>query len=151
MSKITYATKETAADPENPIVPEEVIQAADLNEIKESVNAIYDILPIGEFVANITQTGSAEPVLVVIKNTTGLTFTPLNIDVGQNAISIDTPPNADKIELFVGNQVTLDDSDIHVQSNFNAGSIIIKTYDISTAALVNGKLLKTTVRLNIYP
>ena len=147
MAKIAYATKVENSG----ATASGRISAADANEIKASVNTLYDNNPIGEFVANITQTGSGDPVLVVIKNTTGLTFTPLNVDVGQNAISIDTPPNADKIELFVGNQVALADSDIHIQSNFNAGSIVIKTYDISTNALVNGKLLKTTVRLNIYP
>ena len=43
MSKITYANKQTAVDPNNP-APNEIFYATDANEVKASVNDLYDRL-----------------------------------------------------------------------------------------------------------
>jgi len=43
MSKITYANKQTAVDPNNP-ASNEIFYATDANEVKASVNALYDKL-----------------------------------------------------------------------------------------------------------
>lgn len=48
MAKITYANKQTAVDPANPSIPIEVFRPQDANEIKTSVNYLYDNPPIAQ-------------------------------------------------------------------------------------------------------
>ena len=44
IEKILYIDKQTAVDPENPVIPIEVFQAIDANEIKDKFNALIDYI-----------------------------------------------------------------------------------------------------------
>ncbi|MFW0718722.1 hypothetical protein [Pedobacter sp. N23S346] len=44
MPKINYTNKQVAQDAANPVAPIEIFSARDANEIKESVNALYEIV-----------------------------------------------------------------------------------------------------------
>lgn len=102
MSKITYLNKTSAVDPLNPSIPTEVIQATDLNEIKASVNALYDALTYKSFVFQLTQSGTSDPTMATLFNNTGLTFTVQRAGVGAYLITPSAPPAQNKTAYFGG-------------------------------------------------
>lgn len=56
---------------------------------------------MGKYVALLTQTGTAAPVVVVIQNTTGKTWTWTRLGTGQYKASPDTKPTANKVATLL--------------------------------------------------
>lgn len=146
MSKIAYADKQTASDPQNPSIPTEVVTAGDMNEIKESVNDLYDKT---SYVALINQSSTDAPTLTVLKNDTGLTFTPSRTIAGAYAIGFSSPPVLAKLEVIIGNQSN--NVDALITYYINSSQLFINTKDVSTDTQIDGIFLNTTLRINIYP
>ena len=69
MAKITYTDKTTANT--SPLPTTQKFTSGDANEIKESVNALYDAV-IREYVAVLIQSGTDAPTATILKNTLGV-------------------------------------------------------------------------------
>lgn len=100
MSKIAYTTKQTAIDPLNPSIPTEVVTAADMNEIKDSVNSLYDKTVTACLLVN--QSGTGNPVITTVFNDTGLTFSASRTGVGTYLIQPSVPPALNKTMCIGG-------------------------------------------------
>jgi len=146
MAKIAYATKvensgATAAGR---------ISAADANEIKTSVNALYDKTPYTSLIATISQTGTSAPVVTILQNDTGLTFTPARTGAGYYTLTPNTPPTLAKTWLVGGTNAPFSDKAL-ITFAYQSGVIVIKTVDLGADVNADALLLDTAIEFRIYP
>lgn len=98
-----------------------------------------------EYVALLTQTGTDAPVATVLKNDTGLTWTPSYDDVGNFFVEPSVAPDDTKVAVFGTNGSSSGDVVMFWRSD---------KVNISTKALgvpTNAILSKTAVSVRIYP
>lgn len=148
--KITYLDKEPAADPENPDVPTQVVEAADLNEIKTVVNENDAREPFTKFVGHISQTGTGEPDLVE-----------LHSNIGQPAIASRNGVGDYEV-AFAGDAFVENSTIVLVGTNAGAtmdgfvlahytpsGSLQFRTFDL-TGAATDGILKQFPFEIRVY-
>lgn len=133
MAKIAYATKISNSG----ATSAGLVAAADMNEIKTSVNAVYDVVPYTSFVAKLTQNGTAAPVITILQNTTGLTFVATRVTTGVYRITPSTVPSELKVSYFGGMQ--------GVEISYSDGTAL------SIGTTSDGILAGHPIAFNIYP
>lgn len=138
MAKIAYANKvsnsgATAAG---------LVAAADLNEVKTSVNALYDVVPYKSFVAKLSQSGTAAPTMVILQNTTGLTFVATRVAAGDYSITPSVAPAGAKVAVFGGTT--------EINLFYNDG-FFLSVFTTLGATRTDGMLAGQPIEFNIYP
>jgi len=145
MAEITYADKATG-DP---------YSAADANEVKTVVNYNFNnpppaSLPYTVLIANISQTGTAAPVLTVLQNTTGLTFTPSYSGVGSYLIELSSHPSSAKVFMQISNSNSQQTGiTTAIYDNGLGGYIVLSTNLLGTPT--NNILYNASIEFRIYP
>lgn len=135
MSKITYSNKQTAVDPNNP-APNEIFYATDANEVKASVNALYDRLDnitlVDGFVSgpNLVATDSTHVAIQTYTQNVALIYNANNFQYTRNAgasdLSFAATPNGtyDKGCIIQANGTT-----ISLKQGTAAANVIYPTPD----------------------
>ena len=108
---------------------------------------LLGIAPYKSFVALLTQTGTSAPVINVLENNTGITFTASYDDVGAFVLTPDVAPDDNKVTVL---GVNASGSGFIRSMFWRLGVINISTVDSSDAP-VNGVLSNSTIEIRIYP
>lgn len=141
MAKIAYATKvsnggTTAAG---------LVSPADMNDVKASVNALYDTVPYTSVVFQLSQPATSTPTKVELFNNTGRTLTVAKAGTGSFTVALSgaSLPQA-KCVIFGGDKL------IHVEYSESLGNtILIGTYNAEIAT--DGVLSNSSFEFRIYP
>lgn len=123
------------------------VLAANMNEIKTKFNANR---PYSAFVATISQTGTSAPVVTILQNDTGLTFTPARTGAGYYTLTPNTPPTLAKTWLIGGTNAPFSDKAL-VSFAYQSGVIVVKTIDLGSDVNTDELLLDTAIEFRIYP
>ena len=145
MAKITFADKDKTAS---------VTSAAkqwrdvDANEVKASVNALYDTIDVVPLVyaALLTQSGTDAPTSDINKNTVGDT-TIIYITPGNYSL---LNPLFLKGKTWTSLQTTKDSADFIIISSVD-GEVTILTQDKITGDGVDEALVNTPIKIEVYP
>lgn len=137
MSKINYATKVENGG----TTTAGRLSAADANEIKTSVNVLYDEVPYKSYVAQITQIGTSNPTLTVLQNTTGLTFVATRVGVGSYLVTPNTPPSDSKTAYFGGTR--------EIGLFYDGDNLQVST--VVSGSPADASLFKNSIEFRIYP
>ena len=137
MSKITYANKQTAVDPNNP-APNEIFYATDANEVKASVNDLYDRLDnitlIDGFVSGPTliATSSTDVAVQTFTQNVALIYNANNFQYTRNAGAADLTFTATPDATFdKGCIIQANGTTISLKQGVAAANVIYPTPDTS--------------------
>jgi len=163
MARITYTNKTTAAT--SPLPATQKLTSGDANEIKASVNAAYDQIEevAGEVAAIapkykvlrilLNQSGTDDPTMVVLENTTGEAPVATRTDTGNYKV---------EHSMIVPGKTFLMPGSIDMVNNLTAitygagtGEIIVSTADIasfpSSITSMDNILYNASMEILIYP
>lgn len=150
MAKIAWATK-VQTDPYVPMVD---WNAEDAQEVKTSVNDLYDVVDgtPGIYRALISQSGTGIPTLIELVNTTGLTFSTIYEGVGIYRILASAPIVVDKCFYSLG---ASNGCFANMYLENSGETFYIQSYLLPSGAegfnTTNGTLIKTPIEIIIYP
>lgn len=117
--------------------------AGTIADLKEALGIESSYL---SYTALLTQTGTDDPTATVLKNNTGLTWTPSYDDVGNYFLTPSVEPNENKVAVFSVNAAATGS----VEAFYRNGVINISTKD-GTASPFNGILSRSAIEIRIYP
>ena len=110
-----------------------------------AVWSVYRERPYKLFSANLTQAGTDAPVVTVLYNDTGITWTPAYEDVGAYFLVPDTPPNPAKTQVFIGTSKAR-----FTVGRYRIDQAIFGTQTIDGTSL-NDELEETPIHILIWP
>jgi hypothetical protein len=128
-----------------------LMSANSVDELKGRLVPLLTIVSNGgsytSYVALLTQTGTSAPVINVLENNTGITFTPSYDDVGAFVLTPDVAPDEDKVTVLGASG----SGSGFIRSIFwREGVVNITTVD-SDSAPANGVLSNSTIEIRVYP
>jgi hypothetical protein len=129
--------------------------AQDWNEVKDSVNALYDNPGSGIYTVLrgiVTQQGTSAPVLTIQENSTGRTFAFTYSAVGEYILTPSALVAANKQHFKVGNsQLGSVNGNINIVGQQSGGlQFAIYSLDVVTGLPVNDALFNTPIELIVY-
>jgi hypothetical protein len=141
MSKITFADKSQVAS-----YDATKVNAQDLNEIKNSVNSLYEYTT---FRCLLTQSLVAAPTFSVIKNDTGITFTATYDSPGQYFLTPNVLPSILKVYYAIGTPQSLF-RNLQLTIRYDSSKFIIRCVNLEDGTGFDNAINSIPLEILIY-